>query len=72
MPITQAKVPCAQVTDHARVYGCTLDPHAAWLVQRGMKTLVLRVSIVSVIFKSVPAFMYLSLFVRINQLICSV
>ncbi|KAK9834192.1 hypothetical protein WJX81_007089 [Elliptochloris bilobata] len=33
----------SKVTDHARVYGCTLDPHAAWLVQRGVKTLALRV-----------------------------
>jgi len=35
--------PGRQVTDHVRVYGGTLDPHAAWLVQRGMKTLALRV-----------------------------
>ena len=35
--------PGRQVTDHVRVYGGTLDPHAAWLVQRGLKTLALRV-----------------------------
>ena len=31
------------MTEHVRVYGTVLDPHAAWLVQRGVRTLALRV-----------------------------
>ncbi len=34
--------PRAQVAEHVRVYGTVLDPHAAWLVQRGVRTLALR------------------------------
>ena len=30
------------MTEHVRVYGTVLDPHAAWLVQRGVRTLALR------------------------------
>lgn len=30
------------VRDRARVFGAALDPHAAWLLERGLKTLALR------------------------------
>jgi cystathionine beta-lyase/cystathionine gamma-synthase len=32
----------AEVRDRARIFGAALDPHAAWLLERGIKTLALR------------------------------
>ncbi|CAN5672351.1 PLP-dependent aspartate aminotransferase family protein [soil metagenome] len=32
------------VRDRARIFGATLDPHAAWLLERGIKTLSLRMA----------------------------
>jgi cystathionine beta-lyase/cystathionine gamma-synthase len=31
-----------RVRDRARIFGASLDPHAAWLLERGIKTLALR------------------------------
>jgi cystathionine beta-lyase/cystathionine gamma-synthase len=32
----------ASVRDRARIFGASLDPHAAWLLERGLKTLAIR------------------------------
>jgi cystathionine beta-lyase/cystathionine gamma-synthase len=34
----------ASVRDRARIFGAALDPHAAWLLERGIKTLPLRMA----------------------------